>query len=98
MRGPPRSKAYYPAPPGWFGRRNIAVLADGRVSVLDLGLMPRGRAAGPAPLGEAGMKLMCISLHDVNAPDIDPAPSDRTAKRRGAWRSGRRDDGGSRRT
>ena len=38
------------------------------VSVLDLdSYMPCGRTADPAPLGRISMKLMCISLYDVNS-------------------------------
>ena len=38
------------------------------VSVLDLdSYMPCGRTADPAALGRISMKLMCISLYDVNS-------------------------------
>ena len=38
------------------------------VSVLDLdSYMPCGRTADPTPLGGISMKLMCISLYDVNS-------------------------------
>ena len=62
------SKASLSRPFGWFVRRNFCHPEGRRVSVLDLdSIMPAGRTRDARRTAGISMKLMCISLNDVNS-------------------------------